>query len=162
MESGINLNGADYRDFEIGTSDPKLCRSACQRDDRCRAWTYVKSGVQGELAHCWLKDGVPERSEDDNCVSGVKGAQEPGAAGEERKDDPETEYDTDRPGADYRDFPLHAADPALCRDSCNREYRCKAWTYGEPGLAGDEAHCWLKDAVPDPERNERCISGVKR
>jgi curli biogenesis system outer membrane secretion channel CsgG len=162
MKAGINLNGADYRDFELDTSDPELCRSACQDDSRCRAWTYVKPGVQGDLAHCWLKDSVPERWEDDTCVSGAKGAEAPPETGGEQEQEAKTEYDTDRPGADYRDFPLRASDPSLCRDACNREYRCKAWTFGQPGLAGDEAHCWLKEAVPDPVRDERCISGVKR
>jgi curli biogenesis system outer membrane secretion channel CsgG len=161
MEEGVNLNGADYRDFETATNDPKICRSACQGDDRCRAWTYVKPGVQGESGHCWLKDSVPERSEDDNCVSGVKGAPAAPVAGGEAENKGKTEYDTSRPGADYRDFPLRAADPALCREACNRERPCKAWTYGEPGFAGAEAHCWLKDAIPAPKHNEHCISGVK-
>ncbi len=72
MEYNINRNGFDFKDMELKTDDPKLCMNACNRESRCMAWTYVKSGVQGESAHCWLKDQVPEPTEDENCISGVK------------------------------------------------------------------------------------------
>ncbi len=69
---------------------------------------------------------------------------------------------TDRPGGDYRDFELPNADPKACAAACARDADCKAWTYGKPGVAGEKAHCWLKNEVSDPVANDDCISGIKR
>jgi hypothetical protein len=69
---------------------------------------------------------------------------------------------TDRPGGDYRDFELPNADPKACAAACAREADCKAWTYGKPGFAGEKAHCWLKNEVPEPAANDECISGIKQ
>ncbi len=69
---------------------------------------------------------------------------------------------TDRPGGDYRDFELPNADPKACAAACARDADCKAWTYGKPGVAGEKAHCWLKNEVADPVANDDCISGIKR
>lgn len=71
------------------------------------------------------------------------------------------EYNTDRPGRDYRDFDLPAADFNLCRRACAREDQCQAWTYVDQDNRGSEARCYLKSGVPDPVRDECCISGVK-
>jgi hypothetical protein len=40
---------------------------------RCKAWTWVRKGVQGPAAHCWLKDSVPPPVPDKNCWSGTMG-----------------------------------------------------------------------------------------
>jgi hypothetical protein len=72
MESNINLPGDDYKDFDLGISDPCLCAQACVTEAQCKSWTYVKPGVQADNARCWLKDRVPPRSADENCISGVK------------------------------------------------------------------------------------------
>src|SRR4051812_8312916 len=70
--AGVDRPGSDYRDFDLDRSDPLLCRDACVAEAPCRAWTYVKPGVQGEKARCWLKEGVPEAVKSDCCVSGVR------------------------------------------------------------------------------------------
>ena len=67
----VNLPGMDYFDFFVSTDDPGMCQEACQRDDNCRAYTYVRPGIQGEHGRCWLKDAVPEQVTDFNAVSGV-------------------------------------------------------------------------------------------
>ena len=67
----------------------------------------------------------------------------------------------DRMGSDYKNFGLSSADPSICRDACNKENRCKAWTYVKPGLQGSQARCWLKYEIPPPKANECCVSGVK-
>lgn len=72
MEYNTNRNGSDYGDMDLRSPDPKVCQAACSNDPNCRAWTYVKPGVQGEAARCWLKDQVPDPTEDMNCISGVK------------------------------------------------------------------------------------------
>jgi hypothetical protein len=71
------------------------------------------------------------------------------------------EEDTDRPGSDYDNFDVRADDPALCRQACERDSRCRAWTYVQPNtIQGPNPRCWLKDAVPPPQRNRSCVSGV--
>jgi hypothetical protein len=72
LELNTNRAGFDFRDMELPKADPKACQAACDRDAKCVAWTYVKPGIQGERAHCWLKDQVPEPNEDENCISGIK------------------------------------------------------------------------------------------
>jgi Ca-activated chloride channel homolog len=68
---------------------------------------------------------------------------------------------TDRPGGDYRDFDLAAADPERCREACRDDDECRAYTYVAPGVQGDRARCWLKNPAPDPEPNECCTSGAR-
>ena len=72
MEDGVNRAGSDYRNFSLQRPDPRLCREACARESRCKAYTYVKPGFQGPAARCWLKYVVPPPSREKACVSGVK------------------------------------------------------------------------------------------
>jgi hypothetical protein len=65
----------------------------------------------------------------------------------------------DRPGRDYRNFPVSSSDE--CQTACNAEGKCRAWTYVKPGVQGASARCWLKHSVPGPVRNTCCTSGVK-
>ena len=72
------------------------------------------------------------------------------------------EWDTDRMGLDYSNFDLPEANPALCRDACARDPKCKAWTYVKPNtIQGPKPRCWLKYAVPKPSHSTCCVSGVK-
>lgn len=75
MEYNIDRKGLDYRSFELNQPDAKLCQSTCNGDNRCKAWTYVKPGIQSNKAMCWLKDRVPQAHSNSCCTSGVKGAQ---------------------------------------------------------------------------------------
>lgn len=70
-EVNTNRPGADYKNFEIRS--PGDCQESCGRDAHCKAWTWVKKGIQGPAAHCWLKESVPQPVPDKNCVSGRKG-----------------------------------------------------------------------------------------
>jgi len=71
------------------------------------------------------------------------------------------EYNTDRPGQDYRNFDLPEAQPELCQAHCGAEPQCQAFTYVQPGVQGASARCWLKSGVPDARASSCCISGVK-
>jgi len=64
--------GSDYNSFELSAADPALCATQCAKDERCRAWTYLKPGVQGPSARCWLKDSVPAAIVANFAVSGVR------------------------------------------------------------------------------------------
>lgn len=70
FERGVDRPGSDYTSFDIRGS-ARTCQAACDRDDQCRAWTYVRAGIQGPAPRCWLKFQVPPPRWDDCCVSGV-------------------------------------------------------------------------------------------
>ncbi len=69
-EPDVDRPGMDYNSFDI-RGGPRACRNSCLSDDRCRAWTFVRSGIQGPSPRCWLKDGRPAPQDNDCCVSGV-------------------------------------------------------------------------------------------
>ena len=69
-EDRTNRPGSDYKDFVINSW--KTCESACASEERCRAWSYVRPGVQGPGGRCWLKGAIPNPVGDANVVSGVK------------------------------------------------------------------------------------------
>lgn len=72
MQDGVDLFGGDYKGFPLARPNPELCRQACSRENRCRSWTYVKPGIKGPQAACFLKNVVPQPRRDACCVSGVK------------------------------------------------------------------------------------------
>ena len=87
-----------------------------------------------------------------------------GAAGGMRvvpKDGTDVEYDTDRPGSDYRGFDLPEANFELCRRACADDANCKAYTYVKPGVQGANARCYLKSPAPAGQKRNCCISGTK-
>lgn len=75
QEEGFDRPGADYETFEQTGEyqSHELCRDACESQPRCRSYTYVKPGVDGEKARCRLKSAVPPPVESACCISGVKG-----------------------------------------------------------------------------------------
>jgi hypothetical protein len=150
IEHNTDRPGSGLRDFDLPDAYPELCLAECASDNRCRAWTYVKPGIQGRKARCWLKHSVPRATESPNCVSGVKSGSFI------------VEHNTDRPGSDIRDFDLPEAYPELCLAECASDNRCRAWTYVKPGIQGRKARCWLKHSVPNEVQGSCCVSGIKR
>jgi hypothetical protein len=71
------------------------------------------------------------------------------------------EFNTDRPGMDYRSLPVPAGDHATCRKLCEADAKCQAWTYVKPGIQGKGAFCWLKHQIPPAVSSPCCISGTK-
>src|SRR3954471_14584508 len=60
-ENNVDRVGGDYKDFDLNPAAPgtfggpeDVCRETCQRDGNCKAWTFVRAGVQGTKARCWL------------------------------------------------------------------------------------------------------------
>ncbi len=65
--------GGDFKHIVFTTDDPALCKTACDTNARCKAWTYVKPHtVQGDKPNCWLKRSAPPASRSPCCVSGLK------------------------------------------------------------------------------------------
>jgi hypothetical protein len=71
-EFGVDRTGGDYRHFEI-PADPsgKSCESACEGEEGCRAWTYVRPGYVGTSAVCYLKNHITRPVRKPCCISGV-------------------------------------------------------------------------------------------
>ena len=70
-EFGRDRAGSDYSRFPI---EPfaSVCQQSCVNDNRCSAYTYVRPGVQGASAICYLKTVAPASTPNSCCVSGVK------------------------------------------------------------------------------------------
>lgn len=155
-QAGYDRPGGDYSNFRVSGGDPAACAARCERESRCRAWSFSYPAA-GMGAVCWLKSEVTPRVENNCCISGVRGAGviEPVTA--------TIEYSIDRQGGDYRNFEM-PADPkgAACAAACTADNRCRAWTYVRPGYIGPGARCFLKNQVKAPRRKPCCISGVVR
>ena len=72
IEYGWDRPGYDFENFDQATPNPRICQAACRGQARCRAWTYVRPGVQGPSPRCWLKWAVPRAVRSNCCVSGTR------------------------------------------------------------------------------------------
>jgi PAN domain len=156
-QSGFDRPGGDYSNFAVASGDPAACAARCEREGRCRAWSFSYPRTAATSATCWLKNRVTKRVEEACCVSGVKGA-----AVLEKKGGP-IEFSIDRTGGDYKNLDV-ATDPsgASCETVCKGEERCRAWTYVRPGYLATSARCFLKERITAPRRKPCCVSGVVR
>ncbi len=153
---GFDRRGGDYTSFPLRSGDPALCAARCDRDGRCRAWSFSYPTAD-RPAICWLKSQVPPRAEDGSAASGVRGA------GVIEPRHGKREFSIDRAGGDYRNLDV-TPNPTgeTCKAACDAETQCRAWTYARPGYLGPEARCFLKDHVTPPRHKPCCISGVMR
>src|SRR5437763_6805237 len=103
-QANFDRPGGDYTHAVVRSGDPADCALVCERDRRCRAWSFNYPTDIAGGAVCWLKSNVPTRTQDNCCVSGVRGAGvvEPRNGG--------TEISIDRFGGDYRSFDLKSGD----------------------------------------------------
>jgi hypothetical protein len=75
-----------------------------------------------------------------------------------------SEINTDRPGGDY--YNTATPDLASCQALCQRDTKCKAYTFLLPGSRPNNwhgpppPHCWLKNVAPKPAPYTGFISGV--
>jgi hypothetical protein len=69
---GQDRMGGDYKGFPLAQPDAQQCRQACADDTACRAFTYVKPGIKGPEAMCFLKSSVVQATADACCTSGAK------------------------------------------------------------------------------------------
>jgi hypothetical protein len=72
IEYSIDRSGGDYRSFDTETDAGATgCKSACEADSRCRAFTYVRPGYIGGSARCYLKSRLTRPRRKPCCISGV-------------------------------------------------------------------------------------------
>src|SRR6202008_1429153 len=122
-QTNFDRPGGDYLRSPVPSGDPADCALVCERDRRCRAWSFNYPTDTAVGAVCWLKNSVPARVQDNCCVSGVRGA----GVVEPRSGAVETSID--RFGGDYRNFQLKAADgDDACMAACTADNKCRAWT----------------------------------
>src|ERR1700731_4354918 len=97
-QTNFDRPGGDYQSSPVPSGDRADCALMCERDRRCRAWSFNYPTDSAGGAVCWLKNSVPARVQDNCCVSGVRGAGvvEPRNTAEESS--------IDRFGGDYRNF----------------------------------------------------------
>jgi|SRR5665647_803281 len=156
-QANFDRPGSDYLSSPVPSGDPADCALVCERDRRCRAWSFNYPTAAAGGALCWLKNSVPPRVQDDCCVSGVRGA----GVVELRNGAVETSID--RFGGDYRNFSLKPGESSeACKAACTEDNKCRAWTFARPGYVGKEAHCYLKKEIKPPRRKAGFISGVVR
>lgn len=159
-QADFDRPGGDYQQLAVPSGDPAACALLCERDRRCRAWSfnYPREGDGTEGAACWLKSTVPPRVEAPNSVSGVRGA------GVVERHNSGVETSIDRFGGDYRSFAMAPSEASgdACRKACETDNRCRAWTYARPGYTGKSARCFLKNTITQPRRRPGLVSGVIR
>jgi len=81
-------------------------------------------------------------------------------AGNQNTEEKWEEFNTDRPGGDYKNF-RSSEGAASCREACKNDSKCRSYTFVKPGFQGKEGRCFLKSLVASPIKNRCCISGVK-
>src|SRR5215203_4608588 len=151
-ESGTNRRGGDYTSFEV--RDLRECKRACERDDRCQAYTYYEIKTT-----CYLKDRVPKAEGERYQTSGVKQGRrgdggDGGYPGNNGGGGPSEERGVDYPGGDYTSFRTRSLDE--CKSTCRRDRKCDGYSYYL-----DDGICYLKDRIGGGKRNNGTVSGTK-
>lgn len=145
FEAGYDRPGNDYLSFvpsaRLGEGH---CASACERDERCQAWSFVPRSHRLFADRCWLKERVSSPVRAPGLTSGVKRG---------------LQIDVDRPGMDYTNFLV--ASPWQCQADCDASSVCKAWTF-VPGAPGQAGRCWAKNGIPTGQVRRGMISGIRR
>lgn len=155
-QNNVDRPGDDYDMIE--SISPTACQNRCNAEGRCRAWTFVRAGVQGPTTRCYLKDRVPAPNNDGCCISGVKAGGGGGGGG--LTIPPGAQNNVDRPGDDYDMIEGGAVSPTNCKSRCDSDGRCRAWTFVRAGVQGPTPRCYLKDRVPAPVNDGCCVSGT--
>jgi hypothetical protein len=171
--AGVALEGGTYSYFVGGTeSTPDGCQAKCRSDGQCTAWDYLRPGIAGAEARCFLKNRAVNQVANPCCIAGFEqhAAASPPAASPTTPAPAGTAaaaasaplLNTNLRGADYRGFDPSADNWSPCQSACKAEAQCLAWTYLRPGVQGPNAKCWLKNKIPQPTANSCCTSGIER
>lgn len=154
VEADTDLPGSDAESSILPMPDVELCKRACARNADCAAFTYVRPGLQGPNAVCYLKDTVPERKTGKTCcISGIKASALVTFAVSE---------DTDRPGLNYHHFDVPTGGRDVCQRACEADADCKVYTYVKSAAGRPTGTCWLKSGYPDAKPSQCCDSAFKR
>ena len=68
---GVVLMGGDFDKMTTSDDEGRACAVTCVENSECKAFTWVRPGVQGPAAMCWIKgDGFASPNADSNTNSG--------------------------------------------------------------------------------------------
>lgn len=113
-EPGFDRPGFDYRTMWITSNQLSDCRSACEKDSRCRAFTYRHPSATSRYGYCWLKDRIPGMVPKSGYTSGSMDAVASGLT-----------FTT----GGYRYFTPTPNNPEGCAAYCSTESACRSWRY---------------------------------
>ncbi len=149
---GWDLVGGDYRSFETSNSPSAYseCVQACASDPHCMAATLVRAGAASPNPVCRLKEAGFTAQQNPNMDSWGKPLYYSAVTNE------------DRTGSDYRSFELVAPHDTIlnCREYCQNDPACMAFTYLDPGMHAAGAYCYLKNAAAAPSPMAGAHSGL--
>src|SRR5258706_7473943 len=69
VEFAIDRGGGDYKSVELDDPTGLACKAACEADNRCRAWTYLRPGYGGPAARPPLQENGQARPVQACCPS---------------------------------------------------------------------------------------------
>jgi len=156
-ENNTDRFGSDLRKIYLKkNAKARQCRTACDKDKRCMAWTFMKPQYSRDETQtsCYLKYNLAKPEHNPCCISGTKRQTITNMA--------KMEAGIDYFGAGLRKFKALSNDPLECIAACSKDKQCKAWTFGK--IIPQErpvAMCWLKAAVPGAKENSSTVSGLK-
>lgn len=151
-EFNTDRPGSDFQSFFMQRADYRACEAACRRNPRCKAYTYVRPGIQGRQAKCWLKNRVPAPRRNNCCISGV-------VRGQDQKYESRWDKISGRGGAWTTGWvPNH--DAPICghfASGCNCNGRNYCGTYRSGQVTG-----WWPRGCNGPFWRIRCTSRPQR
>ena len=143
---------------------PQQCAQACAADNRCQAWSFVRSGYPDE--GCYLKDSQPRPTANPCCDSGTFTRvidRRPGDGGVPAGNWTAW-FSRDDPGesADYEDL-ASVRGSVPCAQPIGIECRVVAPDLRDWRQAGQRYSCSLQASVPggiclNAENNGRCLN----
>eukprot|EP00405_Crypthecodinium_cohnii_P039234 CAMPEP_0206548586 /NCGR_PEP_ID=MMETSP0325_2-20121206/13969_1 /ASSEMBLY_ACC=CAM_ASM_000347 /TAXON_ID=2866 /ORGANISM="Crypthecodinium cohnii, Strain Seligo" /LENGTH=861 /DNA_ID=CAMNT_0054048089 /DNA_START=1 /DNA_END=2586 /DNA_ORIENTATION=- len=163
-------------------SSAQECRSHCDREPRCGAWSYGKVDAgEGFEKVCFLTglsdEEKPDSKPDERFVSGLSCKATANAQGvsnyPEIKGEARWANDLSLPcgkahdGVDFwTTAPLYKVSPLpsaeACAVRCQEVEDCKVWTWGKPGGGiSMDAACFLKDVGSDGQAKRHDNPGVQ-
>jgi hypothetical protein len=155
MEYDTNRPGGDYRSFDLVEPRLELCENACAKDAQCKAYTYVKPGIQGPHARCWLKSSVPNSLANSCCISRVK----EGTGSTRSGFGPRVDNTTFSGATNIRFFGVN--DIAECETACAADPQCRGYSLVKRGAYEsnpNNAVCYLLSSLGQRVNNSCCIS----
>lgn len=165
---GIDLPGFDLPNQPrlLPSPFPDMCKASCDNDPRCKAWTYVKPGVQTwisrDKAVCWLKHSVPARKNNPNTISGTKQVPLPPPPEISMTSMENVKFVNAQP---YKSFPLeYFENSRRCEVKCEVDLSCYAWSFLRKSSRlpiGDNT-CQMYSGYPSSVRDTCCVSGYKK
>jgi len=135
FEFGVDRPGNDYQ--SSAASDASGCKSLCESDQRCKAFSFQKSQKR-----CWLKSGVMALVFNDNNTSGLPNDVLPGR---------------DSVGHDIKSF--LSKDVLACGSACSTQTEPRCVAYAVNASTG---RCYLKSAVGIVSSNKNVTLGFIR